>query len=289
MRKTLYLSIGLIILFSVNCGRILQSASKENDACSLIKATNKSDCFNSVGNSGNGKCCALSFLNTVGCKSIEIDSTLNKTLSNLGGIDNMNVYLSTNQMGNAEVMCSDKNPISEDLKTLANNCGIYKTPSLIGCNALTNENVQCCYTSNSVKILGNDSNLEGCAGIVSPVKLPAFSMNLNGSKSSFLCGVNSDEVESFDSCAAVVPNSEADCSKMSKGEVKCRFASFENKDEKVKICLATKGDIEMMMNLGIEPRLREVRLNSLSDDNGLERVKVSLTFIMLMILFEILI
>jgi hypothetical protein len=278
----------LIILISVNCGRLLQSASKENDACSSIKPTNKSDCFNSVGNTGNGKCCAISFFNTIGCKSIDIDSIAKKTLSNFGGEDKMNVYLSTNVMGNAEVMCSDKNPISEDFKTLANNCGNNKTPSLTGCNALSNENVQCCFTSSSVKVLG-DSNLEGCAGIISPVKLPAFSMNLDASKSSFLCGVNSDEVETFDSCAAVTPNSEADCSKMSKGEVKCRFASFDKKDKKVKICLATKGDIEMMMNLGIEPRLREVNLNSLSDENGLDRVKVSLTFIMLMILFEILI
>ena len=77
MIKSLYISIGLIILISVNCGRILQSASKENDACSSIKPTNKSDCFNSVGNTGNGKCCSVSLLNTIGCKSIDIDSIEN--------------------------------------------------------------------------------------------------------------------------------------------------------------------------------------------------------------------
>ena len=112
-------------------------------------------------------------------------------------------------------------------------------------------------------------------------------MLFEGSKSALLCGTTIDEVVSMDSCVSVNPNSESDCNKMTKGDVQCRFAAMDKSGEKVKMCIAIKGDTEMMMNLGIEPRLRGVTFNSVSNSTGFDRYKVSFCLISILILFGI--
>ena len=114
----------------ISCERILQSNYDflKNDTCSAVQANKPSDCFSASVNSD--KCCSLKILNRFMCKSFNEKSEVKKTFDSYGGLDKMNVYLTTNILGSAEVQCIDNNPISEDIKTLANNCGSFNNPSL---------------------------------------------------------------------------------------------------------------------------------------------------------------
>lgn len=258
---------------------------KEDDKCSLTKASNATDCWNSSADSADDNCCAIKVMNQVMCKNFKKGSEVYKSFQNFGGVEKMNVYLTTSLLGNADVSCSNQNQISEDVKTLANNCGNLKTPSVESCNAMSNSNVQCCYTNTMSKSLGNIS-MEACAGIVAPVNMPSYSMKNEGAQSSLYCGINSEEKNIMDSCAAAVPEKEEDCTKFSKGNAICKYASYEKSGERVKMCLGMKGDLQMMMDLGIEPRLRTVRLSG--EDESFGRIGFSyLAFLMSLIVFLI--
>ncbi len=245
--------------------RILQSTSNfdflKSDTCPKIKVEKPSDCF--AGSVNSNKCCSLKMLNSYRCLSFDEKSEVKKSLDEFGGLDKMNIYLTTNLLGSAEVTCSDKNPISEDLKSLANNCGSFNNPSLDGCAAYSNKNVECCYSSMLAKNLGN-IDVKACAGIIAPIKMPSFSMSQDGQYSSLLCSVNSQEKNIMDSCGSTVPEKEADCTKFSKGDVLCKFATYEKAGSRVKMCMGMKGNVQMMMDLGFEPRLRSISLNQVS-------------------------
>jgi hypothetical protein len=223
------------------------------------------------------------------CKSFNEKSEVKKTFDSYGGLDKMNVYLTTSLLGSAEVQCSNQNPIIEDIKNLANNCGSYNSPSLEGCAGFSNKNVECCFSSMTAKNLG-DINVNACAGIVAPVKMPSFSMKTDGQVSSLLCSVNPEEKTVMDTCGSTIPEIEADCTKFSKGDVLCKFATYEKAGARVKMCMGMKGNIEMMMDLGIEPRLRTVSFNQLSGNtNGIERINISFIFYLSFFIFFILI
>lgn len=278
MKKfTLITIISLLSLTLINTsGRILQKV--EDDSCSKVQATNNTDCYNSSANSVEDNCCAISILGRKMCKNFKKDSEVYKAF---GGIDTMKVYLTTNIMGSALVECNEKNPISEDVKTVANNCGNYNNPSVEACNALSNENIQCCFTETTTKALGK---LNACAGVVAPVKLPSFTMKNDGDYNSLMCGVNSEEVITLNACAAVLPVNEADCTKLSKGDIECKFATYDKDGLRAKMCMGKKGDMEMMLNLGIEPRLRGISFNQLASEvDGVERFGFSVGLLFFLI------
>ena len=277
----------LISLTIISCGRNLQSDSDLTikDKCSSVKATKISDCFDVSANSNEDNCCSITILNRLMCKNFNEKSEITKSLESFGGIQKMNVFLTTNLLGSAEVQCSNQNKISDDVKTLANNCGNFNNPSVDGCAAFSNENVQCCFSSSFSKLLGN-TNMEACAGIVAPIKMPSFSMKTDGDRSSLLCGVNSNEKTLMESCGDAQPENEADCTKFTRGDVECVLASYEKAGANVKVCVGKKGDIEMMKELGIEPRLRTVTFNQLNSENtGFDRIGFSYTFYLSFIIF----
>lgn len=284
-RQFVILSLAISI---ISCGRNLQDEyKKSNDKCSMTKATNENDCYAVSANSSEDNCCSISMtggaLTGTMCKNIKNDSDAYKSFDNFGGLDNMRVYLTTKMIGGAEVACSQKKQISEDVKTLANNCGNMNNPSVDNCNALSNENVQCCFYSTQMKNVGGLS-VSNCAGVVAPVKMPSFSMTKDGEYNALMCGMNSQQKTVIDACGAVVPQKEEDCTKMSTSEINCRYASWEKKEgEKVNMCIGMKGDLQMMMDLGIEPRLRLVSLRT--DETSFGRIGMSFTFLISLILF----
>lgn len=268
----------VIICISVISCRNLQTDFTQNDKCSSIKTKNVDDCFASSANSDEDNCCAISALNNIMCKNFQKKSEVSKAFEAFGGVENMNVYLTTNLLGSAEVICSNNNRVTEDVKTLANNCGNFNNPSVDGCNALSNSNVQCCFSTTFSKSLGN-INMNACAGIVAPVTMPSFSMKNDGSQSSLLCGMNEAQKKIIDACSETVPEKEEDCSKNTNGDIECKYATYKKAGERVKMCLGMKGDIQMMMDLGIEPRLRTVRLGS-DAEQGFEKIRLSVAFLL---------
>jgi len=255
------------------------------DKCSSVKATNATDCYASSANSDEDNCCAISFMNKLMCKNFKKDSEVYKSFESFGGINAMKVYLTTNVIGknSAEVRCTDNNTISADVKTLADNCGSLSTPSADKCGAMSNANVQCCYSTTTTKTFGK---IEACAGVVAPIKMPSFTMNTNGENSSLMCGLNSDEQKMINGCSAVIPEAEADCAKLAKGDIECKYASYEKEGKRVKMCVGAKGDLEMMKNLEIEPRLRTVSFNQEKLElEGFERIRLSFAFCFFLIFF----
>jgi hypothetical protein len=283
-KQIIFLLAAISIIY---CQRNLQNDDKkENDACSSIKAKTANDCFSSSVNSAENKCCSVGFslMNQFTCRNFKKGSDVYNLIENKGGIENMNIYLNTKMLGTVEASCSAKNQISDDIKTLANNCGSLSTPSFDGCAAMSNENVQCCFYTSTAKALGG-INIDACAGIVAPVKMPSFSMSKEGEYNGLMCGVNSQQKNLIDTCGTVVPTKADDCSKMSKDDITCKFASYEKTaGEKINMCIGYKGDLQMMMDLGIEPRLRVVSLKT--EGNGFERIGMSYTFLISLILFS---
>lgn len=254
--------------------RMLQLPSSRNDTCSNIVATKPSDCF--AGSVNSDKCCNLKVMNRNICKTFDEKSEVKKSLDALGGLDKMNVYLTTSLLGSAEVQCSDQSPISEDLKTLAGNCGSLNPATIDGCSALSNKNVQCCFSAMIAKNLGN-LNVNACAGIIAPMKMASFSMSLDGEYSALFCSVNSEEKTIMDSCGSTIPEKDTDCTKLSKGDILCKFLTYEKAGARVKACMGVKGNIEMMKEIGIEPRLRTISFDQAptSASNGLRRINVN--------------
>ena len=232
-----------------------------NSVCSKTNpaSPNGSECFQVI--DPNYQCCYANYWGTKSCFPLVKTSVEAKALNAAGVTDLSNSQILASSKvtsGTFETKCSTKNPFSDAVRIKVNTCGNVVDASNFNCAKITDAQVQCCYmetgaTSNSVAKPGQ--NLSGCIGYSIDFKMPSYAMNYLDTLFSFSCGVDDNMKKLMESCAAIKPTNEKDCSVLTKGDLVCAFAAVK---KTTYVCIGMKGDIKAIKGLNLIENLKDV-------------------------------
>lgn len=224
------------------------SSDMKNSKCSNTKTTSDTgnDCF-SVSDSDN-QCCHTSFNGAKSCLPLSKNVPDATVFSQLGinDMSKIKAYVNSKLSGNVELKCSAE-AFSDEIKLKVNKCAAVTNSSISTCKAFTDSDIQCCYLAigpTGIPSLNNNS----CIGGSLPFKIPSFALYLNFLPISFYCGIDDNTKSLLEQCAAIKPGKESDCTKISPGDVQCKYGVY---NKITPMCIGMTADVSLIKSMNL--------------------------------------